>query len=221
MVVPIVASICRELFLSVPRELEEGALALGATRWEMVRGVVLSSSRPGIAAALILGLGRALGEAIAVAQVIGAGLTSSTWSLFSTGDTLASRIVSQYQGAVSKLQIASLFYLAAILLVIGLVTNLIAQLIVRRFHVHAREPADVHDGAGADPPRRRAHAPAKASPTALAEAMAIDCGAARRRRAGDSSSGRSPSAAPASSRWTLPDERLAGPVQPRAAGSRR
>ncbi len=134
MVVPIVASICRELFLSVAPELEEAALALGATRWEMVRGVILSSSRPGIAAALILGLGRALGEAIAVAQVIGAGWAIPT-SLFASGDTLASRIVSQYQGAVSKLQIASLFYLAAILLVIGLVTNLVAVVIVRRFHV--------------------------------------------------------------------------------------
>ena len=134
MVVPIVASICRELFVSVEPELEEAALALGATRWEMVRGVTLSSSRPGIAAALILGLGRALGEAIAVAQVIGAGWAIPT-SLFTSGDTLASRIVSQYQGAVSKLQIASLFYLAAILLVIGLVTNLAAVVIVRRFHV--------------------------------------------------------------------------------------
>src|SRR5919198_2330220 len=132
MVVPIVASICRELFLSVPSELEEGALALGATRWEMVHGVVLSSSRPGIAAALILGLGRALGEAIAVTQVIGAGYTIH-WSLFGTGDTLASRIAGQYQGAVTKLQVSSLFYLAAILLVIGLVTNLIAQLVVRKF----------------------------------------------------------------------------------------
>jgi phosphate transport system permease protein len=132
MVVPIVASVCRELFLSVPRELEEGALALGTTRWEMVRGVVLPSSRPGIAAAVILGLGRALGEAIAVTQVIGA-----SWvirgDLFAPGDTLASRIAGQYQGAVSKLATASLFYLAAILLVIGLVTNLAAQLIVRRF----------------------------------------------------------------------------------------
>ncbi|HUK93924.1 MAG TPA: phosphate ABC transporter permease subunit PstC [Gaiellaceae bacterium] len=134
MVVPIVASICRELFLSVPPELEEAALALGATRWEMVRGVILSSSKPGIAAALILGLGRALGEAIAVAQVIGAGYFIH-WSLFGVGDTLASRIVSQYQGATTNLQVASLFYLAAILLVIGLVTNLIAQVIVRRFHV--------------------------------------------------------------------------------------
>src|SRR5262249_44726140 len=71
MVLPIVASISRDLFLAVPHELEEGALALGTTRWEMVRGVVLSSARPGIAAAVILGLGRALGEAIAVTQGIG------------------------------------------------------------------------------------------------------------------------------------------------------
>jgi phosphate transport system permease protein len=132
MVVPITSTICRELFLGVPTELEQGALALGATRWEMVRGVVLSSSRPGIAAALILGLGRALGEAIAVAQMIGAGW----WihgSLFDAGDTLASRIALQFQGAQTNLQTSSLFYLAAILLVIGLLTNLAAQLIVRRF----------------------------------------------------------------------------------------
>jgi phosphate transport system permease protein len=134
MVVPIVASICRELFLSVPHELEEGALALGATRWEMVKGVVLSSSRPGIAAAVILGFGRAIGEAIAVTQVIGAGWTIQ-WSLFATGDTLASRIAGQYQGAVSKMQISALFYLGAILLVIGLVTNLAAQRIVGRFEM--------------------------------------------------------------------------------------
>ena len=132
MVVPIVASVCRELFVSVPNELEEGALALGATRWEMVRGVVLSSSRSGIAAAVILGLGRAIGEAIAVTQVIGAGWFFRS-SLFDTGDTLASRIAGQYQGAVTNLQTSALFYLAAILLVIGLLTNLLAQLIVRRF----------------------------------------------------------------------------------------
>jgi len=134
MVVPIVASICRELFLAVPDELEDGALALGATRWEVVRGVILSSSKPGIGAALILGLGRALGEAIAVTQVIGSA-TAINVSLFAPGDTLASRIASQFQGAGTKLQTSSLFYLAAILLVIGLVTNLIAQLIVRRYDV--------------------------------------------------------------------------------------
>ena len=134
MVVPIVASICRELFLAVPSELEDGALALGATRWEMVRGIVLSSSKPGISAAQILGLGPALGEAIAVTQVIGSA-TAINVSLFAPGDTLASRIAAQFQGAVTKLQISSLFYLAAILLVIGLLTNLIAQLIVRRYEV--------------------------------------------------------------------------------------
>ncbi|MEP6909785.1 MAG: phosphate ABC transporter permease subunit PstC [Actinomycetota bacterium] len=132
MVVPIVASISRELFLTVPAELKEGALALGMTRWEMVRGVVLPYARPGIVAAVILGLGRAVGEAIAVTQVIGNTLGIHV-SLFATGDTLASRIASQYQGASSKLQLSAIVYLAAILLVITLAANVFAQLIVRRF----------------------------------------------------------------------------------------
>jgi phosphate transport system permease protein len=132
MIVPIVASISRELFLGVPRELEEGALALGTTRWEMVRGVILPATRSGIAAALILGLGRALGEAIAVTQVIGGG-TRIGWSLFPPADTLASKLASSYQGANPGLEISSLLYLASILLVIGLIANLIAQVIVRRF----------------------------------------------------------------------------------------
>jgi phosphate transport system permease protein len=132
MVVPIVASISHELFLSVPTELEEGALALGATRWEMVRGVILHSSRPGIAAAVILGLGRALGEAIAVTQVSGSGFGTHA-NLFLSGDTLAGRIAAQFQGYATKLQLSSLFYLAAILLAIGVVTNLLAQWVVRRF----------------------------------------------------------------------------------------
>src|SRR5436190_2604195 len=132
MVVPIIASICRELFLQVPDELEEGALALGSTRWEMVRGVILPSTRTGIAAAIILGLGRALGEAIAVTQVIGGGTMISS-NLFAPIDTLASKIAASYQGAGSGLETASLLYLAAILLVIGLLTNLAAQVIVRVF----------------------------------------------------------------------------------------
>jgi phosphate transport system permease protein len=132
MIVPICSSICRELFMSVPAELEEGALALGATRWEMVRGVILPYTRSGVSAALILGLGRAVGEAIAVTQVMGAG-SGIHWSLFKTGDTLASRIAGQYQGAATNLQIASLVYLAVILLVISLLVNLAAQVIVRRF----------------------------------------------------------------------------------------
>jgi phosphate transport system permease protein len=132
MIVPIIASICRELFLQVPTELEEGALALGATRWEMVRGVILPATRTGIAAAIILGLGRALGEAIAVTQVIGGGRQISR-NIFGPSDTLASKIAAAYQGAATSLEQSSLLYLAAILLVIGLVTNFLAQLIVRRF----------------------------------------------------------------------------------------
>lgn len=132
MIVPITASICRELFFSVPRSLEEGALALGATRWETVQGVVLPQTRAGVAAAVILGLGRALGEAIAVTQVIG-NSEGIHLSLFASGDTLASRIASQFQGAVSNLQLAAIGYLALILLVIALLANLAAQLIVRRF----------------------------------------------------------------------------------------
>jgi phosphate transport system permease protein len=134
MVVPIIASISRDLFLSVPPELQEGATALGATPWEVLRGVVLPSSASGVAAAAFLGLGRALGEAIAVTQVIGAGNFIHA-SLFQTGDTLASRIADQFQGATTKLQIASLFYLGLILLVIGLLANLAAQMITRRFDV--------------------------------------------------------------------------------------
>src|ERR1019366_7165448 len=70
MALPIIAAITRDIFVSVPSELKDGALALGATRSEMIRGVVLDSSRAGIAAATILGLSRALGEAIAVTQLM-------------------------------------------------------------------------------------------------------------------------------------------------------
>lgn len=137
MIIPITSSICRELFVGVPDELEEGAFGLGATRWEAVRTVILPSVRGGVVAAVILGLGRALGEAIAVSQVIGNFIPLKT-SIFEPGDTLASRTAGQYQGAVSVLQISSLIYLALILLVITFVTNLIAQRIVKRFERQLR-----------------------------------------------------------------------------------
>jgi phosphate transport system permease protein len=134
MIVPITSSISRELFTTVPRDLKEGAYGLGLTRWEMVRGVVLPYTRGGVIAATLLGMGRAVGEAIAVTQVIGAA-TGIHISFFKPADTLASRIANQYQGASSGLQVASLVYLAAILLVFALVTNIIAQVIVSRFEV--------------------------------------------------------------------------------------
>ncbi len=132
MTLPITSSICRELFIGVPTELEEGSIGLGATRWEMVRTVVVPSVRGGVVAAVILGLGRALGEAIAVTQVIG-NFIPLHGSLFSSGDTIASRVANQYQGATSNLQIAALIYLALILLVITFLTNLGAQRVIKRF----------------------------------------------------------------------------------------
>jgi phosphate transport system permease protein len=131
MILPIVSSISRELFLGVPRELKEGALALGTTRWEMIRGVVFPYARGGITAALILGLGRAIGEAIAVSQVVG-GVAAIHVSLFQGGDTLASKIAESYQGGTTKLQVASLIYLGLILLAFSLLINVAAQWIVRR-----------------------------------------------------------------------------------------
>jgi phosphate transport system permease protein len=135
MVLPIVASISRDLFLTVPQEMKDGAIALGSTKWEVVRGVVLPSTASGVLAASFLGLGRALGEAIAVAQVIGGGKQILT-SFFTPGDTLASKIAIEASGTINKLQTSALFYCGAILLVIGLLVNLTAQVITRRFEVH-------------------------------------------------------------------------------------
>jgi phosphate transport system permease protein len=132
MTIPITSSICRELFIGVPHELEEGAIGLGATRWEMVKTVVVPTVRGGVVAAIILGLGRALGEAIAVTQVIGNFIPLHS-SILEPGDTLASRVANQYQGAITNVQIASLIYLGLILLVITFLTNYAAQRVVKRF----------------------------------------------------------------------------------------
>lgn len=133
MVIPIIASISRDLFRSVPPDLQDGAAALGATRWEIVRGIVLPTTSSGVIAACLLGLGRALGEAIAVSQVIGAGFEIKSGSLFETGNTLAAQIALQFPGALGELHRAALFYCGVILLVIGLLANLLAGWIGRRF----------------------------------------------------------------------------------------
>jgi phosphate transport system permease protein len=132
MIVPIISSISRELFLGVPHELKEGALSLGATRWEMVRGVVLPYTRGGVAAAVILGLGRALGEAIAVASVIGAFNNGLSKNIFANGNTIGAWIAIQFLNAASDIEKSSLVYLGLILLVLSLAVNLLAQAIVRR-----------------------------------------------------------------------------------------
>jgi phosphate transport system permease protein len=128
MMLPIITSISREVLLTAPRDMRDGALALGVTRWEMIRGIVIPYAKPGIAAAMMLGLARALGEAIAVTQVIGSATGYN--GLYNPTDTLGSRLASQFQGATSNEQIAALAYLAVILLVIALVVNVSARVIV-------------------------------------------------------------------------------------------
>ena len=133
MIVPIIASICRELFLQVPNELEEGALALGATRWEMVRGVILPGdpdrdrrgdhSRPRVARSARRSQSRRSSAAARTSPRTSSGRATRS----------RARSPASYQGAATRLEASSLLYLAAILLVIGLVTNLVAQVIVRRF----------------------------------------------------------------------------------------
>jgi phosphate transport system permease protein len=132
MIIPITSAICRELFIRVPKDLTDGALALGSTRWESIRGVMFAYAAPGIVAAVLLGLGRAFGEAIAVNQTIGNhNAIPSSW--FEPGDSLGSKIASEYVGATSLEQASSILYLAAILMVISLATNVAAQFIVVRF----------------------------------------------------------------------------------------
>jgi phosphate transport system permease protein len=133
MMIPITSSICRELFANVPRDIKEASLGLGATRWEMVRGVVVPFVKGGVVAAVTLGLGRALGEAIAVTQVVGNSLRPFPLSLFEGGNTLASQLASSYQSAPTNLELQSLVYLGVILLVITFVTNVVAQRIIKRF----------------------------------------------------------------------------------------
>jgi phosphate transport system permease protein len=126
MCLPIIAALSRDVISTVPPELTAAAEALGATRWEVIRGVVLPTTRSGLISACVLGFGRALGEAIAVTQVIG-GQTRISANLFAEGDTLASRIAEQFTSSVGPLQVSVLYTAAAVLLLFGLVTNLLAR----------------------------------------------------------------------------------------------
>jgi phosphate transport system permease protein len=134
MALPIVTAITREVFETTPAELKEASYALGATRWEMIRTVILPVARPGMIGAVILGLGRAFGEAIAVTQVIG-NASQIKASLFAPAGTLAAQIASAYQSANPGLGQAALIYLAAVLLVLSLIVNFAARMIVRRGRV--------------------------------------------------------------------------------------
>lgn len=130
MITPIITSITREVFLTVPRNDKDGALALGATRWEMVRGVVLPHSTGGIVGGVMLGLGRAMGETIAIALVIGAN-PQITSNLFAPGEAMPSVIVRQLPEASGDFQ-AALIGLGVVLVGLTLLVNVAARLLVRR-----------------------------------------------------------------------------------------
>jgi phosphate transport system permease protein len=132
MILPIVTAVTREVVATVPKDLKEGALALGATRWEMVRMAVLPYSRGGIVGATMLGLGRALGETIAVSLLVGNGLGIGA-SLFRPGYTIPAVIASEFREATSVgVHRSALLALAVVLVGIALVLAALSRLLVRR-----------------------------------------------------------------------------------------
>jgi phosphate transport system permease protein len=131
MITPIITSIAREVIETCPQTDRDGALALGATRWEMITGAVLPHSMGGIVGAVMLGLGRAMGETIAVALVIGSSPTI-TANLFSSGDSLPSVIAFQWGEATTELKRSALIAMGLTLFILTIVVNLTATAVVNR-----------------------------------------------------------------------------------------
>ncbi len=140
MILPIIAAISREVFLQAPAAQAEAALALGATRWEMIRMSVLPFGRPGVVSAAMLGLGRALGETIAVAMVFPAAFTISFHILTPTGNSIAANIANGF-GESGPTGRGALIASGLVLFVITLVVNTAARLIVYRRKEYARAGA--------------------------------------------------------------------------------
>jgi phosphate transport system permease protein len=130
MILPIVTSISREILRSVPNLQREAAYALGATRWEVLKIAVLSYARRGLFGAAVLGLGRALGETMAVTMVIGNRPQISA-SLFAPGYTLASVIANEFAEATTDLYLNSLFELGLVLLAVAIMVNVVAQIMLK------------------------------------------------------------------------------------------
>ncbi|MGK5089463.1 phosphate ABC transporter permease subunit PstC [Bdellovibrionota bacterium FG-2] len=131
MITPTISSISREIFIAIPRVQREAALALGSTRWEMMRLSVLQSARRGIIGAVILGLGRALGETMAVTMLIGNRHEVSA-SLFAPGSTMASIIANEYAEATSDFHVAALVEVGLLLFAVTFIINSLARLFISR-----------------------------------------------------------------------------------------
>ncbi len=129
MVVPIITAITREVLLTVPRSQKEAAIALGATRWEMIRMAVLPYGKSGILGAVILGLGRAIGETMAVTMVIG-NAPQISLSLLAPAYTMPSVIANEFAEASSKLHTAALMEIGLLLLGVTLIVNSLARLLL-------------------------------------------------------------------------------------------
>jgi phosphate transport system permease protein len=129
MILPIISSLTREVMSAVPHSQREAVLALGATRWEMIRMGVLRNARIGIVGAVILGLGRALGETMAVTMVIG-NTPEIRRSLLSNGATMASVIANEFTEAVGDIHMSALIEIALALFFVTIVVNVIAQLLM-------------------------------------------------------------------------------------------
>jgi len=129
MIVPIIASITREVLVAVPQNQREAVLALGATRWEMIRMGVLRNARIGIVGGVILGLGRALGETMAVTMVIG-NRPDITKSLFAPGYTMASVIANEFSEATGDMYLSALIEIGLALFIVTLIVNALARLLV-------------------------------------------------------------------------------------------
>jgi phosphate transport system permease protein len=132
MIVPIITSVSREILRSVPGLQREAAYALGATRWEVTRIAVLSYAKKGLFGAVILGLGRALGETMAVTMVIG-NSPQIAMSLFAPADTLSSKIANEFNEATGSIYTSALFELGLVLLGVTVVVNIFAQLLLKTF----------------------------------------------------------------------------------------
>ena len=130
MILPIITSVSREILRSVPGLQREAAYALGATRWEVTRIAVLSYARKGLFGAVILGLGRALGETMAVTMVIGNRPEISA-SLFAPGYTLASVVANEFAEATTDLYLHALFELGLVLLGVTVLVNILAQVLLK------------------------------------------------------------------------------------------
>ena len=131
MITPIVTSLTREVFATTPQPLKEAAYGMGATRWEMIRGSVFTHSRGGVVSAVMIGLGRAIGETIAVALLVGSSQHISA-HLFGPGDTLASIIANQF-GEATGIQRAALIGMGVVLLVLTVAVGALARGVVSRY----------------------------------------------------------------------------------------